>query len=67
MMTRSSKKRGRPTAQESALKYLREIIHKQEADIAQLQSTIEEQSNAITGYKAVVSYLEFHLGMKESQ
>jgi len=66
-MTRSSKKRGRPTAQESALKYFREIIHKQEADIAQLQSTIEEQSNAIIGYKAVISYLEFQHGLKDSQ
>lgn len=66
-MTRSSKKRGRSTAQESAIKHLRQIIYKQEAEIAQLQSTIEEQANAITGYKAVVSYLEFHLGLKESQ
>ena len=66
-MTRSSKKRGRPTAQESAIKYLKQIVDKQEDDIDKLRATIEEQANAITGYKAVVSYLEFHLGMKESQ
>jgi len=78
-----SKKRGRPTAQESAnrdlgltickqeaeIDELRNIIKErdQEAEIDELRNIIKERDNAIVGYKAVISYLEFQHGMKESQ
>jgi hypothetical protein len=66
MMSRS-KKRGRPTAQESANRDLGLTICKQEAEIDELRNIIKERDNAIVGYKAVISYLEFQHGMKESQ
>ncbi len=62
-----SKKRGRPTAQESANRDLGLTICKQEAEIDELRNIIKERDNAIVGYKAVISYLEFQHGMKESQ
>ena len=62
-----SKKRGRPTAQESANRDLGLAICKQEAEIDELRNIIKERDNAIVGYKAVISYLEFQHGMKESQ
>lgn len=62
-----SKKRGRPTAQEAANRDLGLTICKQEAEIDELRNIIKERDNAIVGYKAVISYLEFQHGMKESQ
>lgn len=62
-----SKKRGRPTEQELANRDLGLAICKQEAEIDELRNIIKERDNAIVGYKAVISYLEFQYGLKESQ
>ncbi len=62
-----SKKLGRPTKQEVAIRNLGLTICKQEAEIDELRNIIKERDNAIVGYKAVISYLEFQHGMKESQ
>jgi len=67
MMTRLNKKVGRPTKQEVAIRNLGLTICKQEAEIDELRNIIKERDNAIVGYKAVISYLEFQHGMKESQ
>ena len=65
-MTRLNKK-GRRTKEQAAIRDLGQIVRKQEGEIDRLRERLEEESNAIIGYKAVVSYLEFQLGMKESQ
>lgn len=62
-----SKKVGRPTKQELANRDLGFAICKQEAEIDELRNIIKERDNAIVGYKAVISYLEFQHGLKESQ
>jgi hypothetical protein len=65
-MTRLNKK-GRPTKEQAAIRDLGQIVRKQEGEIDRLREHLEEENNAIIGYKAVISYLEFQLGMKESQ
>ena len=65
-MTRLNKK-GRPTKEQAAIRDLGQIVRKQEGEIDRLREHLEERNNSIIGYKAVVSYLEFQLGMKESQ
>lgn len=66
-MTRLNKRLGRPTKEQAAIRDLGQIVSKQETEIDSLLLTIKERDNAIVGYKAVISYLEFQYGMKESQ
>ena len=66
MKTRLNK-RGRPTKEQAAIRDLGQLVSKQEAEIDELLGIIKERDNAIIGYKAVISYLEFQLGLKESQ
>lgn len=67
MKTRLNKRAGRPTKELAAIRDLGITVSKQEAEIDELRNIIKERDNAIVGYKAVISYLEFQHGMKESQ
>lgn len=67
MKTRLNKRAGRTTKEQTAIGELVKIVQKQEGEIDQLRNTIKERDNAIVGYKAVISYLEFQHGLKESQ
>jgi hypothetical protein len=67
MKTRLNKRAGRPTKEQDAIRDLGMTVSKQEAEIDELRNIIKERDNAIVGYKAVISYLEFQYGLKESQ
>lgn len=67
MKTRLNKRSVRPTKDQAVIRDLGQIARKQEAEIDELLGIIKERDNAIIGYKAVISYLEFQLGLKESQ
>lgn len=67
MKTRLNKRLGRPTKEQAAIRDLGQIVRKQEAEIDSLLNTIKDRDHAIVGYKAVISYLEFQHGLKESQ
>jgi len=67
MKTRLNKRAGRPTKEQAAIRELVKIVQKQEGEIDELRNTIKERDNAIVGYKAVISYLEFQHGLKGSQ
>jgi len=67
MKTRLNKRVGRPTKEQAAIRDLGQTVIRQEAEIDELLGMIKERDNAIVGYKAVISYLEFQLGIKESQ
>jgi len=67
MKTRLNKRAGRPTKEQAAIRELVKIVQKQEGEIDELRNIIKERDNAIVGYKAVISYLEFQHGLKGSQ
>jgi len=74
-MTRSSKKViknldgkiGRPTREEAALRELRGLNEAQHLRIVELLAERDKLKKDIDGYRTVISYLEFHAGLRDSQ
>lgn len=46
---------------------LRKTIQSMEKEIESLALEVADKDSQIIGYRAVISYLEFQLGLKESQ
>jgi hypothetical protein len=62
-----SKTSQKQAMRDDAVRLLGQTVSKQEAEIDELRRIINERDNAIVGYKAVISYLEFQSGMRGSQ
>lgn len=64
------KKRGRPpnvSFQEWENDYLHDVIAKLERELEIAQTKIKNFEHQQTGYKALISYFEYQLGLKASQ
>jgi len=63
----AKKKRGRPSKTDVVVRDLTKNLLALGKVNEQLKLEVDSLVHEITGYKAVVSYLEFHCGLKDSQ